>query len=353
MPIIGGIFVPDTERPGYGEILGAAAQNAYGQVRYGLPYQALKLAGTATAEDEAFYQKGLAETATAASRAAPAGVSDLTSGKVGIGRFIGENLVASLPYMAGAIAGGVAGGVAGGPGGAVAGAIAAGVPQFSGSNVARAVEEQGGLSEAAAENALAVAPLQAAADVAVGRFLPGVTKLIGNAAAVQTGGFLSRTAKAIAKAGATEALTEAGQQVGERYAAGIPVSSADAAAEYVNAAVTAFAVGGALGVGGGFRRSAAHAKPASQVTNDDINEVVNQVLALPAPADLVGGADGQTRVNPAGTTQLALPSPEMFAQPQAPVTVDGGGVAITPEQAEALRTSPGATPTDVQVPSSL
>lgn len=316
MPTIGGIYIPEPKRPGFGEILSSAAQGAYGQVRYGLPYQAAKLSGNVSAEDEAFYQRGLAESGAAAAAAAPASVSDVTSGKVGIARFIGENLVSSLPYMVGGVVGAAGGAAVGGVPGAVAGAIAGGVPQFSASNVARAVEEEGGLSAAAAERALAVAPFQSAADAAIGRFLPGAGKVIGDAAASQVGGFLTRTAKSIVKAGATEATTEALQQVGERYAAGLDVTGADAAGEYVNAAVTAFGVGGVLGAGGGFRRRNAHAKPAADVTNDDMLEVINQAL-LPGPSS---------------TPQLALPAP-------------GQGVAV-PEANNAMRPAPADIITD-------
>jgi len=267
------------ERPGLGAVLGAAAQGAIGQVRYGLPYQAQKLTGTLTAPDEAFYQQGLRSSAAAAAQAAPANVDDLTSGRVGISRFVGENLAASLPYMVGGVVGGVGGALVGGAPGAVAGAIAGGVPQFSAANVDRAVQETGSLSQDAAERALAVAVPQAASDILVDRYLPGIGGLIGGLAAKQTGGFLARTAKSVLKAGGVEAVTEAGQQVGERYAAGLDVSSADAAGEYVNAAVTAFAVGGVLGAGGGFRRTAVNVKPAADVTTDDIMAHVDAALA--------------------------------------------------------------------------
>lgn len=334
MPTIGGVFVPDAllprlepaarERPSLGRVLGAAAEGAYGQVRYGIPYQAAKLSGNITPEDEAFYRRGLAESSAAASRAAPASVGDVTSGRVGVGRFIGENLAASLPYMAGAVAGGVGGALVGGPAGAAVGAVAGGVPQFSGSNVARAVETEGGLSEAAAERALAIAPLQSAADAAIARFLPGAGKVLGDLAATQSGGFLRRTATSMLEAAGTEAVTEAAQQVGERYAAGLPVTDADAVGEYVNAAVTAFALGGVLGSGGGFRRTNALAKPADMVTNEDMISHIDGVLsgssragqlALPAPADINVGPDGVARVNPSGSVQLALPSPERFQGP--------------------------------------
>lgn len=312
MPQIGGVYVPDNlmptldvperPRPGLGEIFGASADQAIGQLRYGLPLQAKTLTGTATQEDVDFYDEGLRRTAEAGSAAAPAGLTDLFSGKVNLGRFAVENLAASVPYMAGGIIGAVGGGLVGGPGGALAGAIAGGVPQFSASNVARAVEEEGGLSQAAAERSLAVAPLQSAADFAVARFLPGAGKLLGDVAAAQTGGFLSRTAKAVMKAGATEALTEAGQQVGERFAANQNLTSADAAKEYVTAAVTAFTVGGLLGAGGGFRSNATM-KPAAEVTNEDINERVDAMLALPAPTAFTDAA-GRTVVGSDGIDQL-------------------------------------------------
>lgn len=147
--------------------------------------------------------------------------------------------------------------------------------------------------------------------------------MLGEVAATQAGGFLRRTAASMAKAGATEAVTEAAQQVGERYAAGLNVGSADAAAEYVNAAVTAFAVGGMLGAGGGFRRRNTEAKAAENVTVDDVNATVDSTLdgsaksvaGLPAPANLAIGPDGN---------QLALPAPSAFGrEPSGPAVASG------------------------------
>lgn len=336
MPTIGGVYVPDnlmpriqapeTPRPGLGAVIGAAAQGAYGQVRYGLPLQAEKLLGTSTPEDEAFYQQGLAAARTEADKAAPASVGDLTSGRAGFGRFVGENLAASLPYMAGSLVGGIGGALAGGPGGAVAGAIAAGVPQFSASNVDRAVQEQGSLTQSAAQRALAIAPLQAASDVLVERYLPGAGHVIGDLAASQVSkamgvrGFLTRTAKSIVKAGATEAVTEAGQQLGERYAAGLPVSTPDAAAEYVNAAVTAFAVGGVLGAGGGIRRTPAHIKPAADVTPEDLNSAIDTALNSSTRATALQAPEQQLGLDlPGGSAAEVQPS--LPFQPEAPQDV--------------------------------
>lgn len=340
MPNVGGVFIRDdlmprigasAERPGYGALFADAASEAVNQVRYGVPYALRKASGNLTPELEQEYQQNLIRPGGAT----PAGISDVTSGRVGVGRFIGENLIGSLPYMVGGLAGGLAGFAAGGRGGAVAGAIAGGTPQFIGSNVDRAVAEEGGLSQQSAARSLAVAPLQSAADAAIARFLPGAGHVLGDAAATQAGGFIRRTATSIAKAGATEAVTEAAQQVGERYAAGLPVGSADAVGEYVNAAVTAFAVGGVLGAGGGFRRTPAVALPAEQVAanNDTMNEHVDGVLrgdvqALPAPADFIGRADGSVEVNPGGRVQQALPAPEQFQPPD--FIVDGEGRAAPP-----------------------
>lgn len=292
MPLIGGVLVPDDvtlvprqpQRPTLGAILGSAAESAIGQLRYGLPYQAKKLIGDIRPGDEEFYTQGLARAQAAGDRAPAASVEDVTSGRVNPARFVIENLVGSLPYMAGETAGAIGGGLLGGPGGAFAGAIAAGTPQFSASNVARAVQEHGKLTEDTAQRALAVAPLQTLSDVAVERYLPGAEAIFGNWAARQTGGFIARTAKSVGKAATTEAVTEASQQLGERYAAGIPIDTPAAAAEYVNAAVTAFGVGGLLGAGGGFRRSHAVVKPPSMVTVDDLNQAIDEALGNKPPA---------------------------------------------------------------------
>lgn len=288
MPNVGGVYVPDElmprmaapagGRPSFGDIFTGAAEGAYGAIRYGVPYAYKKLADELQPGDEAFYQKGLYETGLAGQSAAPATVSDLTSGRVGLGRFVGENLVGSIPYMVSGAVGAAGGALAGGVPGAFGGFVAGAMPQFLGTNVQRNVEEHGGLSDVGAANSVLAAPLQAGSEALIGRFLPGAGHVIGDLAATQSGNFLRRTAVSMAKAGATEAVTEAGQQLLERQAAGIPIADADAVGEYVNAAVTAFAVGGTLGAGGGFRRTNAVAKPADMVSTDDMLEHINGVL---------------------------------------------------------------------------
>ena len=414
MATFGGITLSDNlinaftdrpvERPGYGAVFSAAAQQALGQLRYGLPLQYHTLQGDLTPEDAQFYQQGLARAQAAGDAAAPAGLQDLTSGRVGFGRFVGENLVGMVPFMAGALAGGAAGAAAGSvvPGvgtlaGGIAGGILGGTPQFSGSNVARAVEEQGALTPEAAQRAALVAPLQSAADIAIGRYLPFARVL-----KPEAGGFLSRTIKSVAEAGGTEAVTEAAQQLGERYAAGLPVSDADAAGEYVNAAVTAFAVGGVMGAGGGIRRAPVDSKPAEQVSNEDILDRTSEILSLPSPQMFgrqpggpevgsgapvpvdAAGRQSATGVEPAVLANLPRPgnvlelaeadtpaalatrfqtaqaarqaeldaaAPNVLAQPQLPVFEEGQvPVAPTDTSVAALAAQPQVTPTEVVAP---
>lgn len=298
---LGRTAAPAPARPGIGSIVAASARSTAGQLRYGVPLAVEKLAGTLDQNDAAFYAQGLRAAGEASAQAAPASFSDVTAGRVGLGRWVAENFAASVPQTAGTLVGAIGGGLLGGPVGAAAGAVAAGSPMFVGSNVARAVDEEGGLSSAAAARSIGVAPVQAASDALVDRFLPGAGRLFGGFAARQTGNFIQRTAKSMAKAGVTEAVTEAGQQLGERYAAGMNVTGADAAAEYANAAVTAFAVGGVLGVGGGFRRTSADIKPANQVTVDDLNEKIDAFIAGGMPQ--LGGP----------APQLALPGPDQLS----------------------------------------
>lgn len=336
MPTIGGVFVPDslmpsidappTPRPSLGAIFGGAAQQAYGQLRYGLPYAIEKSLGTANASDEASYQQGLKDSAVAANAAAPAQLSDLTSGKVGLTRFIAENFVGSAPQTLSGIAGSIIGARLGGARGAVAGGLSALTPQFVGSNVDRSVQETGGLTAGGAARALLTAPVQAASDLLVERYLPGAGHVVGDLAATQTGGFLTRTIKSVLKAGATEAVAESAQQLGERFSAGLPVSSPDAAKEYVNAAVTAFAVGGVLGAGGGFRRTEALRKAPGDLTTDDMLAHVDEIVS-PKPA--LTPTQNPTYPAPIpgqSTTRLAI------EDQRGPITVGPEGTAITPDQ---------------------
>ncbi len=349
MPTIGNVEVPDIlirrepeqtarPRPTLGDIFSASAESAIGQVRYGLPYAFDRATSNEIdPETERGYKEGLTRAAIAGARVAPASVDEVMTGRVNPLRFAIENLTASLPQTGAILAGGVAGGLAGGPGGALAGALTVGTPLFVGSNTARAVEEQGSLTDEGAERAIALAPLQAGADTLVGRFLPGAGRFFGKLGMNTGEGFVKNTVKSVFKAGMTEAATEAAQQVGERYAAGLPTGNVEAAKEYTNAAVTAFAVGGLLGSAGGFRRSAATDKPPAMVDTADITNHIDQMLGqrlLPAPSDFTVDSSGTARVNPNGTQTLALPSPQMIEErypPQFNVDAAGRAAPAPPE----------------------
>lgn len=358
MPQFGNIIVPDNligamsaprgeaARPGFGELLGDASKRTFAQLRYGLPLEAKTLSGELTPEDKQFYEQGLA---AAQGGAAPASVDDMLSGRVGVLRTLGENFVASLPSMAGMVAGGIAGAATAGPAGAIVGGIAGGIPQFVGSNVDRAVQENpGGLSYDSAVKSALIAPAQSGADALLAAFAPGAGRFLGGSAALQTGGFIQRTVTGALKGGATEAVTEAAQQAGERWAAGKPLDNVEAAKEYVSAAVIAFGIGGVIGgAGGAVNRQPADSKPAEMVTTEDLLDKVSQItaprtepLALPAPADMIGRPDGTVAVNPSGTTQLALPSPDMF--PRSIVDADGNVAEAPPAPADVLVDATGA-----------
>ena len=69
MPTVGGVFirddlmprmaVPETPRPGYGELLSSAAGEAVDQLRYGVPYAFRKVTGNITPQQEQEYQQHL------------------------------------------------------------------------------------------------------------------------------------------------------------------------------------------------------------------------------------------------------------------------------------------------------
>lgn len=274
-------------RPKERDLLGAGMTLAGAGLKYGVPYTGKKIfAGTVSPADEQYYSEGMQRAAAKAEQQAPGGamgISDVRS--IGdVGTLIKENLLYSLPQMGAAVAGGVTGGLAGGPRGAFAGAVGANTPFFVGSNVQRATESgTQPLTQEAAMRSAAVAPLQAASDVLVGRYIPFVGKAFGVKRATQEGSkWLTRTVKSVTKAGATEAVTETGQQAAERFAAGLVLTDRDAASEYVNAFGTAFFVGGALGSLGGFRKNPVQTADPAQINDDTLRDVVDQVVGPPA-----------------------------------------------------------------------
>jgi hypothetical protein len=291
------------------------------ELRYNLPMAAEKAIGTLSPEDVQYYQSGLRRGAARAEELAPGGPMGISQvGSVGdIGTLVKENIAYSLPQMATSLGGAIVGAVKGGPRGAIAGAIAGGTPGFIGANISRATDD--GTSELTgkevARSAL-MAPLQSASDVLVERYLPGAGKIFGGMAATQTAkSFTRRTLQSVSKAALTEATTEAGQQVAERYAAGLPLTSKDAASEYVQAFGTAFFTGGAMGGLGGFRKNPLQNVDPATTPTEDLAEVVDGALGrgepapakqllLPAPAPPIAYSDagGRTVVGDDGIEQI-------------------------------------------------
>jgi hypothetical protein len=198
------------------------------------------------------------------------------------GDVLPQTLGESIPDMgiigAGAIAGAKAGtlagaattgpfapvgAVAGAVGGAVIGAAIAGLPTFFGMNVERQIQENNitDPNEIKTLQAAGVAALQGGMEAMILpalNLLPGVKGLVGREISdLVAGGVRSLTTKELAgrvaghaaMGGATEAVTEVGQQALERAQAGLDVSpmQQDALKEYIEAAV----LGGLLGIGFG------------------------------------------------------------------------------------------------------
>lgn len=300
------------QRDSLWNILKSSAVSAYSNLRFGLPAALEGASGSLTPEDAKYYAAWNDYRQKQAQDMAPtgaAGIDDIWSGKVGLGRGLAENVASMLPHMVGAVAGGLAGSAAG-PGGTVAGAaegaglggflgmVAGGTPQFVGSNASRALQETGGLTQGQAIRSIAAAPAQAALDAVGEAFVPGFGKMLSpvanklegtlfrGMASKLDGNILGRTLKTAVEGAATEATTETAQQAAERWAAGDPLTTPDALREYVQAFGTAAFVGGALGGMAGPFRKHVQATPANDVTNDQLAGAADEILspAQPEPA---------------------------------------------------------------------
>jgi hypothetical protein len=186
-----------------------------------------------------------------------------------------ETLGGSLPYMAAPVAAGaaalaapVSAPVAAGLGLLGAGAVSTG--QFTGSNIARQMDEGKSLQEASLGKAVGAAVPQALLDTAAMALLPGVGKLFGSvgsrltneqakAIASQTLG--KTVADYVAKTGTAmtrEGLTEATQQSLERLQAGLQITDPEARKEYIESFIGGAVLGGAVApFGRAFERGSA------------------------------------------------------------------------------------------------
>lgn len=258
--------------------------SAYGGLRYGLPMAIGQARGTSTPEDIAGYQAGLQSTAAQAERLLPGGApsfGDLTSGKVGFWKFLRQNIEQGAPVLgaglAGAAAGGAVGTAVGGPlagaAGAYLGSTAAMTPLFAGQSVQRTTNQgQTALPEGAGVRSLMAAPVEAAINTLTERFIPFGTL----SAKIGAGkGLIGGAVEGALAAGGSQAIAAPLTQVGERYAAGQPLTDEEAGKEYLNSAATGLVVGGAMGMFGGLRGKA-HTEEPGKVSNDDLVQAVDQ-----------------------------------------------------------------------------
>ena len=349
-----------TPRDSLWDILKSNAVSAYSNLRFGLPAAVEGATGSLTSADADYYAKWNDYRQQQAQAMAPTGaasISDLMSGKVGLGRGLAENVTAMLPHMVGAVAGGIVGSAVG-PEGTVAGAAegglggllgmtAGGTPQFIGSNAARALQETGGLTQGQAIRSIAAAPVESALDAVGEAFVPGFGKMLSPVADKLEGtlfrgmaskldsNILGRTIKTAVEGAATEATTETAQQAAERWAAGDPLTTPDALREYVQAFGTAAFVGGALGgIAGPFRKHV-QATPANEVTNDALEGVNDEVLGPLYPE----------RAKPSGMPEDVVQQDLPLVPPPSAFPPGHQGDLLSPGTYDDLNTALAAVPT--------
>ena len=168
--------------------------------------------------------------------------------------FYGETLGQNLPQLGTSIGAGLIGQAAIPiPGvGFVVGALAANLPFFYGSHRERQKEavEQGIRTELDEGTAALYAIPAAALDTVVDKFLIALKPLgLGfskSAISPNVGGLFSRAAKGAGAGAAVEVPTELGQQVIERFQAGLPIDDDEAMKEYVDVAIASGLVGGTV-----------------------------------------------------------------------------------------------------------
>ena len=223
----------------------------------------------------------------------------------------------SLPYMVAPLAAGAAAAVAA-PEAAVlgglataaqaagfAGATTASALQFTGSNLARQVEEGKKLEDTSLLKAGATAVPQALLDTASTFITPGVGRILGRAgikvgekeaAEIAKKGILSTAGEYAwqgAKISGIEGATEAGQQFLERLQAGLNLTDEQARKEYYDNFLGGAILGGVMGGAGhayekAFPKKAAENLPDAPPTDKkEAEDTAVKILALPAPEEII------------------------------------------------------------------
>ena len=227
-----------------------------------------------------------------------------------LGSFTASALGESLPQMAttlggslaGAAAGARAGLIFGAPGavvGGIAGGLLANVPFFYGMNreAQKDAIEQGERIEMNEGAALIASLPQSALDLVQDRLLVGLGPLarVDAARITREGGLFTRGVKGAALGAVTEVPTEFGQQVIERFQAGLPIDSPEAIDEYIEVMVAAGLVGGSIRgatnvLGGDVKKADAKKEQArkdaaKQAAENAEKEKINKELKLQQEVD--------------------------------------------------------------------
>ena len=262
-----------------------------------------------------------------------------------------ESLGTSLPQMAPVAAGALAGssiGTAIAPGigsviGGVIGGTAGGFPLFFGSNREAQKNVNEGVVKSEGAAALAALP-QAAMDSLLQFVIPGFGKAV-------TGNLLTRVVKKGAEGLIEEVPTEIGQQVLERYQAGLPIADEEAIRQYKEVAKAAGVLGGGAGViGGGLQKKVMTrdelARLAGRTQDDQLAQNIEDARAgvtpTPPPAAAAPTSAG-TAATPPGTPPATAPAtaPDATGASAAPTTEpDSSATAPEPEMdlSEAINT---------------
>ena len=183
----------------------------------------------------------------------PQDVGTFTEGMRYVETLAGESAPQMATTLAGAAAGAAAGSVVmpvvGTAVGAFVGGFLSNVPYFYGSNRERQKEAiEQGIKTEVDEGAAALAAIpQSALDAIIGAL---GAKFLATPAMKAGGGVFTRAAKGSAVGSVTEAPTEIGQAVLERYQAGLSLTNNEAMVEYAQAGVGGAVLGGLLGGGG-------------------------------------------------------------------------------------------------------
>ena len=249
--------------------------------------------------------KGIGDAFTFAKQQAGMQAANLGISLTGtIGGTIAGGAAGSAVPIVGNVAGAIAGGIAGG--------ALASAPLLYASNINRQKSEyaKGNIDKIDQWGALRATVGQAAIEGLADRFLIG--KFIGPS---QFKNIFVRGTVGLGTGAALEGLTEAGQQLIERYQAGLDISSDEAIEEYLSSAAAGAVLGGGIGgLGGVLSKSSAKIKQ-EQLDRDliasendfkaRVEKANKPILQLPAP---------ETTLSLPTPTRLALPAPSPDAR---------------------------------------